>query len=155
VPLLLGFVTVMLRAAMVVLDFFDADPVAVTQSPTVMALTASVTLFENCVVDVQFTVVCPLLWFWTSMLEPLSAATLPEAPIGAFAVAAPAAALDPSTPATISAAAPLPRRRAQLRPGVRRSVGVSMMLVASFIRCRIELDCDVELLIAQGVDRSQ
>jgi hypothetical protein len=155
VPLLSGIVTVMLRAAMVVLDFFDADPVAVTQSPTVMALTASVTLFENCVVDVQFTVVCPLLWFWTSMLEPLSAATLPEAPIGAFAVAAPAAALDPSTPATISAAAPLPRRRAQLRPGVRRSVGVSMMLVASFIRCGVELDCDVELLIAQGVDRSQ
>jgi hypothetical protein len=125
----------MFRAAIVVLDFFDADPVAVTQSPTVMALTASVTLFENCVVDVQFTVVCPLPEFWTSMLDPLNAATLPEAPIGVFDVAAPAAAPDPSTPAAISAAALAPRTRAQLRRGRPQSVGVAMMVIASFV-CR-------------------
>jgi hypothetical protein len=42
---------------MVVLDFFDVDPVAVTQSPTDTALTDSVTLLENVVVGVQLTVV--------------------------------------------------------------------------------------------------
>lgn len=56
-PLLFGMVRVMLRAAMVVFDLLDADPVAVTQSPTATALTASVTLLENVVVDVQLTVV--------------------------------------------------------------------------------------------------
>jgi hypothetical protein len=57
VPLLLGVDTVMLRAAMVVFDFSDADPVAVTQSPTATALTDSVTLLEKVVVEVQLTVV--------------------------------------------------------------------------------------------------
>ncbi len=124
----------MLRAESVVLDFFDADPVAVTQSPTLTALTVSVTLLENVVVDVQLTVVWPLLGFWTSMLDALSAATLPVAPMGLFeVVAAPAEALDPRIPAANSAAAPVPRRRAQPLLGVRRSVGVSMVVVASFV----------------------
>jgi hypothetical protein len=57
VPLLFGVVKVMLRAAMVVLDFLEADPVAVTQSPTVMALTVFVADWEKVVVGVQFTVV--------------------------------------------------------------------------------------------------
>lgn len=57
VPPLLGADTVMLRAAIVVFDVFDADPVAVMQSPTVTALTASVTFFEKVVVGVQLTVV--------------------------------------------------------------------------------------------------
>lgn len=57
VPLLFGADNVMLRAAMVVFVFFDADPVAVRQSPTATALTDSVTLLENVVVDVQLTVV--------------------------------------------------------------------------------------------------
>ena len=107
-PLLFGIVSVMLFAAIVVLDFFDADPVAVMQSPTVTELTVSVTLFENVVVDVQFTVVWPLLGFWTSMLDALSAAMLPVAPIGAFDVAAPAVAADPTNPAANRAAAVLP-----------------------------------------------
>ena len=65
-----------------VLDFFDAVPVTETQSPAARELTASVTVLENCVVGVQLTVVCPELAFCTSMLEPLRAATLPEAPVG-------------------------------------------------------------------------
>ncbi|HEY6426601.1 MAG TPA: hypothetical protein VIX84_05160, partial [Acidimicrobiales bacterium] len=48
-PLALGVVTVMVRAAMVVFDDFDAVPVAVTQSPTAMELTDSVTVFEKSV----------------------------------------------------------------------------------------------------------
>ncbi len=63
VPALFGIDNVMLRAAMVVLDFFDAEPVAVTQSPTVTELTDSVRLLENVVVDVQLTVVWPLFGF--------------------------------------------------------------------------------------------
>jgi hypothetical protein len=47
----------MLRAAMVVLDDFEGVPVTVTQSPTVRTLTASDTVFENCVEGVQLTVV--------------------------------------------------------------------------------------------------
>jgi hypothetical protein len=131
--LLLAFVNVMLRAAIVVLDFFDADPVAVMQSPTLTALTDSVTLLEKDVVAVQLTVVWPVLGFCTSMLDPLSAATLPMAPIGALDVAAPAEALDPSIPATTSAEAPDPRMHPQSRRGLRRSVGVCMVVLASFM----------------------
>jgi hypothetical protein len=124
----------MLRAAIVVFDFFDANPVAVTQSPTATALADSVTLFENVVVAVQLTVVWPLLGFCTSMLDALSAATLPMAAMGRIeVVAAPAEALDPNIPAASMVAAPVPRMRAQPLLGVWRSVGVSMVLVASFI----------------------
>src|SRR5208283_541057 len=80
VPVELGVVTVRLRAATVFFELFDAVPVAVTQSPTATEATASVTVFENCVVPVHVTVVWPLDWFCTSMLEALSAATLPLAP---------------------------------------------------------------------------
>jgi hypothetical protein len=135
VSLPLGADKVMLRAAMVVFDFFEANPVAVTQSPTATALTDSVTLLENVVVAVQLTVVWPLLGFCTSMLDALNAATLPIAAMGLIeVVAAPAEALDPSIPAASRVAAPVPRRRAQPLLGVWRSVGVSMVLVVSFIR---------------------
>jgi hypothetical protein len=53
--------TEMLRAAMVVLDDFDGVPVTVTQSPAFRTLTASDTVFENCVVSVQLTVVWPVM----------------------------------------------------------------------------------------------
>jgi hypothetical protein len=46
-PVELAVVTVIERAAMVVFEFFDGVPVAVTQVPTVMELTASVTVLEN------------------------------------------------------------------------------------------------------------
>jgi hypothetical protein len=55
----LAAVTVMVFAAIVVLDFFDGVPLTVTQSPLVTELTASVTVLEKAVVVVQFTVVCP------------------------------------------------------------------------------------------------
>ena len=74
--------TVMVRAAIVVLDFLDGVPFTVTQSPAASVLTAWVTVLENVVVVLQFTVVCPELAFWTSMLDPLREATLPEAPMG-------------------------------------------------------------------------
>ena len=88
----LAVFTVMVRAAIVVLDFFEGVPLTVTQSPLAIALTASVAVLENVVVVVQFTVVCPELAFWTSMLDALREATLPVAPVGALAGgAAPAA----------------------------------------------------------------
>ena len=118
----LGVDKVMLRAAMVVFDFFDANPVAVTQSPTATALTDSVTLLENVVVAVQLTVVWPLLGSCTSMLDALSAATLPIAAMGLIEVvaapAAPAEALEPSIPAASRVAAPVPRRCARPLLGV-------------------------------------
>ncbi len=46
-PLELAVVTVIERAAMVVLDFFEGVPVTLTQSPAATALTASVTVLEN------------------------------------------------------------------------------------------------------------
>ena len=51
----------LLRAAMVVLDDLDGVPVTVTQSPAFKTLTASDTVFENCVVSVQLTVVWPVM----------------------------------------------------------------------------------------------
>jgi hypothetical protein len=119
--------TEMLRAAMVVLDDFDGVPVTVTQSPAVRTLTASDTVFENCVVGVQLTVVWPVAGFWTSMLDPDNEATDPLAPSGAgvLVVAAPAAA-EPMIIAATSAVAPVLLQRAQ-RPGrTRRVVRVCM-----------------------------
>ncbi|HEY1827858.1 MAG TPA: hypothetical protein VGF87_07545 [Acidimicrobiales bacterium] len=72
-------VMVMLRAAIVVLDFFEGVPVTVTQSPAVIALTVSLTVLENVVVPLQLTVVWPVDWFWTSMEDPVMAATEPLA----------------------------------------------------------------------------
>ncbi|HEX4126457.1 MAG TPA: hypothetical protein VHX67_02630 [Acidimicrobiales bacterium] len=123
VPLEDGVVTVMVRAATVVLDFFDAVPVAEMQSPTARELTPSVTVFENWVVVVQPTVVCPVLAFCTSMLVPLSEATLPDAPVGRFGVdAAPAGAA--TAAAATSAVTPPPMRWAQRFRFGRRLVGV-------------------------------
>jgi hypothetical protein len=100
--------------AMVVFDFFDGVPVAVTQLPTVMELTVSETVLENCVAGVQLTVVWPVPAFCTSMLEPVTAATLPETGMGALVgVAAPAA--EATIVAATIAVVPVPRHRAQRR----------------------------------------
>jgi len=128
VPVELGVVTVRLRAATVVFDFFEADPVAVTQSPTATAPTDSVTVLEKDVVPVQVTVVWPLEALCTSMLEALRAATLPVAPPGALAGAAADAGAAMAT-AVAAAIVPIPRHRAQRPPFVRRLVGVCMWMV--------------------------
>ena len=76
------------------------------------------TVLENCVVDVQLTVVWPELAFCTSMLEleAFSAATLPLAPnppLGGGVVAAPAAELRAA--AATRTVVPVPTMRAQRR----------------------------------------
>jgi hypothetical protein len=121
-----GVKIVMLRAAIVVLDDFDAVPVTLTQSPAARELTASDTVLENWVVPVQLTVVWPVFGACTSMLEVDSAATLPLAPLRMLvgAVAAPAA--DPTVVAATSAVAPVPIHRAQRRRLVLRLVSVCM-----------------------------
>jgi hypothetical protein len=139
-PLDVGVVTVMERAAIVVFDFFAAVPLAETQSPTAMVLTASVTVLENDVVEVQFTVVWPLLAFCTSMLEALRAATLPEAPLGRADVVAlsAGAAMAPRVTSTV---APPPRHRAQRRRCERGLVGVCISKIPLslflFARCAL------------------
>jgi hypothetical protein len=127
-PLDVGVVTVMDRAAIVVLDFFDAVPVAETQSPTAKELTVSETVLENEVVDVQLTVVWPELAFCTSMLVALRAATLPEAPLGRFDVVALSAGVA-TTASVTSTVAPPPRHRAQRRRVGRGLVGVCISKV--------------------------
>jgi hypothetical protein len=121
--------TVIVRAAIVVLDFLDGVPFTVTQSPAASVLTVWVTVFENVVVVLQFTVVCPELAFWTSMLDPLREATLPEAPMGALAgvVAAPAA--EATAVAASSAVAPVPARRMRRRRLLVRLVSDCMVLI--------------------------
>jgi hypothetical protein len=121
-PFEVALETVMERAAMVVLDFFDCVPVTVTHSPA-NALMAWLTVLENFVVEVQLTVVWPELAFCTSMLEleAFSAATLPLAPpnppLGrGVVVAAPAVELRAA--AATRAVVPVPTMRAQRRrPG--------------------------------------
>ena len=110
-----GVLRVMLRAAMVVLDDLDGVPVTVTQSPAAKVLTVSVTVLENCVVDVQLTVVCPVLGFCTSMLEPESAATLPLAPWKEVEGVDAAPAAEATAVAATSAVAPVAMNRAQRR----------------------------------------
>jgi hypothetical protein len=125
-PVELAGATVMLCTAMVVFDFFDGVPVAVTQLPTVMELTASDTVLENCVVEVQLTVVWPVAGFCTSMLVPMIAATLPDAGMRAIAGAA-APAADATVVAATRAVAPVPRHFAQRRRrGVLPLAGVCM-----------------------------
>ena len=126
----------MLRAAMVVFDFFEAVPVTETQSPAATELTASVTVLENWVVAVHPTVVCPVLTFCTSMVEPLSAATLPDAPVGWF-VAAPAGAATIAT--ATRAVAPPPTSCAQRVRFVRwRSVSASASFLFLFPCCDLK-----------------
>jgi hypothetical protein len=56
-PLGDGELRVTLRAAIVVLDFFETVPTTVMHSPAEIADDVNVTVRENCVVPVQFTVV--------------------------------------------------------------------------------------------------
>jgi len=131
-PVDVGLRTVMLRAAIVVLDDFDGVPVTVTQSPAASELTDSDTVFENCVEVVQLTVVWPVLGFCTSMLDAWSAATLPLATPGALVVVVAAPATEPIVVAATSAVAPVPRNRAQRRRLVLRLVNVCMWDVPLF-----------------------
>jgi hypothetical protein len=124
-PVVEAAATEMLRAAMVVFEDFEGVPVTVTHVPAVKEFTVSVTDLEKDVVDVQFTVVWPLLGFCTSMVEPDSAATLPVAPMGALAGAVAAPAADASVVAVTSATVPA-ANWAQRPRLMLRLVGVSM-----------------------------
>jgi hypothetical protein len=127
-----GLRSVMLRAAIVVLDVFDGVPVTVTQSPAASELTDSDTVFENCVEVVQLTVVWPVLAFCTSMLDAWSAATLPLARPGAFVGVVAAPATEPIVVAATNAVAPVPRNRAQRRRVVLRLISVCMWDIPLF-----------------------
>jgi hypothetical protein len=84
-----GWLIVMDRAAMVVLDFFDFVPVTVRQSPTATALTDSVAVWVNVVDEVHITDVCPAVALCTSIVVPAIDATSPLA-VPTCGVAAPA-----------------------------------------------------------------
>src|ERR1700677_1761954 len=105
---------VMVRAAMVVFDFFPGVPTTMRQSPTATALIVSVAVSVNVVVGVQLTAVCAVV-LCTSMVVPEMVATLPLAPTprAEGAEAAPANGDSPRTSDAHTAAAPAatPARR--------------------------------------------
>jgi hypothetical protein len=110
-----GWLIVMDRAAMVVLDFLEGVPVTMRQSPVATALRVLVAVWLKVVDGVQVTEVCPSLALCTSMVVPEIDATLPLAP-DLVGVAAPAPVDIPRTTdalrATIAAGAiqvPSPR----------------------------------------------
>jgi hypothetical protein len=74
-----GWLTVTVLAV-TALDFFEVLPVTVTQSPTATADAETSTIWLKVVDVVQVTVTCPESWFWTSIDDPVMAATDPEAP---------------------------------------------------------------------------
>lgn len=124
---------VMVRAAMVVLDFLAGVPTTMRQSPTATALIVSVAVSLNVVVGVQFTAVCAVV-LCTSMVVPEMLATLPLVPIplGAGAEAAPANGDNPRTRDAQTAAAPAatPARR---NPRELRDVIVIVFVVSLFL----------------------
>ncbi|HVX23405.1 MAG TPA: hypothetical protein VHB02_18835 [Acidimicrobiales bacterium] len=65
---------------MTVLVFFAVDPETVTQSPTATAEAGTLTICVKVVDVLQLTVTWPVCWFWTSIDDPVMAATEPEAP---------------------------------------------------------------------------
>ncbi len=87
-----GWLIVMERAAMVVLDFLEGVPVTVRQSPVDTSLRVLAAVWLNVVDAVQVTEVCPSLALCTSMVVPEIDATLPLAPdlVGVVAASAPA-----------------------------------------------------------------
>jgi hypothetical protein len=119
VPEAEGVLMVIVRAAMVVLDFLAGEPTTVRQSPTVTALIVTVAVSLNVVVDVQLTAVWAVV-LCTSMVDPVILATLPLAPIPPppGAEAAPAIGDSPKTREAQIAAAPVatPARRRPREP---------------------------------------
>jgi hypothetical protein len=73
-------------------------------------------------------VVCPEVGLWTSMLDPLSAATLPVAPAGALAGAAAPAAVATAVVAS-RAMAPVPAIRMKYRRLLLRMVSDCIVLI--------------------------
>ena len=74
-----GWLTVTVLAV-TTLVFLAVVPETVTQSPTATEVAGTLTIWVKAVDVVQLTVVCPLCWLWTSMEDPVMAATEPEAP---------------------------------------------------------------------------
>lgn len=66
--------------AVTTLVFLAVVPETVTQSPTATEVAGTLTIWVKAVDVVQLTVVWPLCWLWTSMDDPVMAATEPEAP---------------------------------------------------------------------------
>jgi hypothetical protein len=58
----------------------DDDPLTVTQSPAATEEAETVAVCVKAVEEVQLTVTWPLCGFWTSIVEPETAATEPEVP---------------------------------------------------------------------------
>ena len=58
----------------------EVDPVTLTQSPAATFAADRVTVLVKAVEPVQLTVTCPDCWFWTSIDDPVMAATDPDAP---------------------------------------------------------------------------
>jgi hypothetical protein len=140
--------TEMLRAAIVFLDDLDAVPVTVMQSPVASWPTDCFTIFENCVVAVQLTVVWPLLGFCTSMLDAERAATLPVVPKGVGVGVDAASAADPMVMTAAHAIAPAAMYGVQRRVGlglISARMSLSLSLDYSFRRASMGARCAARL----------
>ena len=144
-------VTLVAVTGVVAAPVAEGWPITVTQLPTVTSFEVTVTESVNGVVPVKVTVTCPEVGFWTSMLDPDTAAAVPttpgkaaRVPVGAglllgaaeLAMAAAGVALVPPLlqPATASITIPAPvragaQRRRELRPTAdARLIGAPIML---------------------------
>jgi hypothetical protein len=126
-----GLLIVMERAEMFVLDFLAKVPVTITQSPAATSLIVSVAVSEKVVVAVQLTAVWAEV-LCTSMVVPLSEATVPLAPLPPRAGAAPATDDSPRTMVTESRAAPAAPTRRLFVP--MPCEVLAMCVVVSFVR---------------------
>ena len=144
----------------------DGLPTTVTQLPTVTSFAVAVTVSVIGVVAVKVTVTCPEVGFWTSRLDPETAAAVPTTPgkaawegVGAGLLAC-AAGLAAAVPATVALLPPLPqaatprttipspaRAGAQRRPAADARFVVSAIMVHSH-PCRCSF-------AAQRVDRGE
>jgi hypothetical protein len=104
----------------------DEEPLTVAQSPATAEEDGTEATWEKVVEGVQLTVTCPVCWFWTSMDEPVTAATEPEVggenepPLGVVAA--------PATPAKA-------RLAARVTPTVATSTDRRQRVCGHFMVC--------------------
>ena len=144
----------------------EGVPITATQLPTVTSLAVTDTVSTIGVLAVNVTVTCPEVGFWTSMLDPDTAAAVPVTPgnaaalldgLGVLAAAAGAAEgvlLVPELPHAVAARTTIPtparagaQRRCQLRAAVDAPLVVAPIMVDSH-PCRCSF-------AAQRVDRGE
>jgi hypothetical protein len=151
--LIVTVVAVTDRLAVVAAPDVDGFPTTVTQLPTVTSLAVTATVSEIGVLALNVTVTWPEVGFWTSMLDPDTAAAVPTTPGNAAVLGraeadgepaaaageAGAAALPEPPPHAVAASITIP---AAASTGVQRRVAASApLVVAPFIGGSLPCRC--------------